>query len=208
MIHDKSGKRRAVYTALKPFLTEQVLLKALGHWDTYYANNTSLTLQQYVAEIAKGAGIKDRRSGMLLNLSKAMNSPIALLLPEPKVSEQTRDRLPSIATTHMFVALMKGLMNLMPPASQRSVFYDVLESVNRQRVAQHLVDALVQWIEKEEDLILQPASPNALRALVNRTYVVMCERLGPVDADRLLAQAVNHCGRDFPQWSEELTGLL
>ncbi len=66
MMHDRSGKRRAVYTALKPFLNDAVLLKALDHWDTYYADNPQLTLQQFVAEIAKGAGLGHQRSSMLL----------------------------------------------------------------------------------------------------------------------------------------------
>ena len=208
MIHDKKGKRRAIYTALKPFLSERVLLKALAHWDTYYGDNPNLTLQQYVSEIAKGAGLRHQRSSMLLNLSKAMNAPVSTLLPEPGLSAEERDQLPTAATAEIFVELMNSIMRLMPPASQRSVFFDLIASVNRDRISKDLFQALHNWIEKEQELIVKPAPPRALRALVNRTYVVMCERLGPVEADRILALAVNHCQSLLPAYNEELTGLL
>lgn len=208
MNHDKSGKRRAIYTALKPFLTEKVLLKALAHWDTYYGANPNLTLQQYVSEIARGAGLKEQRSSMLLSLTKAMNAPVATLLPEPGLTTEQLDILPTAATASIFVALMTGIMNLMPPASQRSVFFDLLASVNRDHLPPNLLNALTLWIEKEQDLALKPHAPRVLRVLVNRTYVVMCERLGPVEADNILARAANDCGRIFPQFNEELTRLL
>jgi hypothetical protein len=208
MIHDKSGKRRAVYTALKPFLSETVLLKALDHWDAYYGDNPQLTLQQYIAQIAKGAGLQHQRSSMLLNLSKAMNAPVSTLLPEPTLNAEQRERLPSASVAGAFTAVMNAIMLHLPPASQRGVFFDVLQSLNENHLPPDFHTAMHNWIVKEQPLNLKPQTPKLLRSVLNRTYIVLCERLGPVDADRVLGRAVDYTSRQQPQLQSFLAELL
>ena len=49
---------------------------------------------------------------------------------------------------------------------------------------------------------------DTLRTLLNRSYVLLCERYGPVRADRLLRDAGDRVRRDHPALGPALNGLL
>ncbi len=121
-----------------------------------------------------------------------MNAPVSTLLPEPKISPEQRERMPSAKVTSGFIALMNAVMLHLPPASQRSVFFDVLRSLNENQLSPDFAQSMHNWIIKEQELKLRPQTPKLLRTLVNRTYIVLCERLGPVEADRVLGGSIDY----------------
>ena len=47
-----------------------------------------------------------------------------------------------------------------------------------------------------------------LRSLLNQFYVVLCEAVGPVSADRILATAAKQVGAERPELGKQLDALL
>ena len=63
-------------------------------------------------------------------------------------------------------------------------------------------------IGNDQPLKVPAAQEALLQSLVNRTYVVLCERLGPVTADKALAEAVRSVQTAHPDMDKALNGLL
>lgn len=209
MSHEKSVKRRAVITGLRPYMDEAALTQALNYWEQHYADTPRFALQKFVSEIARVSGLQSYRSNMLLSLVQAMNMPVDALLPDSLAGPLGDPALiPSERASAAFVLLMTTLMKTVPPAAHHNFSFDLLASLDNPNLPFDVVNGLDEWLGRNRALILPPAQPLVLRALVNRTYVLLCERLGPVEADRLLFLAVNTSLRVRRELSTEITDLL
>lgn len=204
---NRSAKRRAVVTGLKPFMDEDLLTRALRHWELHYANSPRFTLQRFVAEVAQEAGLQSLRSSMLLSLVKAMHMPEVELLPDPLArAGQPRE---SDTAAKAFALLMNNLIVCIPLATQYQFCLDLMESfASNRHLSSELVVALENWLDRDLPLQVPPSPPEILRSLINRTYVLMCERVGPVAADRLLAIVVSDCQEAHPELGRAITELL
>ncbi|WP_111656814.1 hypothetical protein [Isoalcanivorax indicus] len=207
-----SDKRRAVYTGLKPFLPREDLMEALHHWETHYADRPRFTLQRFVADICRDDSLRARRSDILLSLVQAMNLPANALLPDPLKGDALRRPAAddhSADTASAFCALMEALLTRIPLSQRHAFRLDLLGSVNRQQWPVALVASLQSWLGSDHAPLKVPSVPDPLlQALVNRTYVVLAERLGPVPADRALADALRHVKASQPALDRHLAMLL
>lgn len=207
MSEERSVKRRAIVTGLAPYLNEPELLSALDHWEKNYAASPRPTLQKFVFEIATEGNLRTQRSSMLLSLVKAMNLSPAKLLPDPMV-RQTPDGAPSSGSAAAFVALVTLLLSRVPASQRYSCRLDLLDSLGNHRLPPPLVKAMREWLDQGKPLVIDITAPLVLRALINRTYVILCERIGPVAADKLLATATNDCQEQHPDLARYLVELL
>lgn len=213
MSNVNSEKRRAVYTGLKPFLPREDLMEALHHWETHYADRPRFTLQRFVAEICRDDSLRARRSDILLSLVQAMNMPASALLPDPlngdTVRRASNTENSSSDTASAFCALMEALLTRIPLPQRHAFRLDLLASINRQQWPTPLVAALQGWLGSDHAPLKIPPVPDALlQSLVNRTYVVLAERLGPVQADSLLADALRYVKSSQPTLDRQLALLL
>ncbi|KAF0808995.1 hypothetical protein A167_02205 [Alcanivorax sp. S71-1-4] len=205
-----SEKRRAIYTGLKPFLPREDLLQALSHWEANYADRPRFTLQRFVADICRDDVLRGRRSDILLSLVQAMNMPVASLLPDPLHDKQLAraDGPVSASTSAAFCALMEALMTRVPLQTRHSFRLDLLSSLSRRHLPPALLGAMQSWLGNDQPLKVPAAQETLLQSLVNRTYVVLCERLGPVAADKALVEAVRTVQAAHPDMDKALNGLL
>ncbi|MBZ2187653.1 hypothetical protein K8B33_00960 [Alcanivorax sp. JB21] len=222
-------KRRAVYTGLKPFLPREDLMAALHHWETHYAERPRFTLQRFISDICQDESLRERRSAILLSLVQAMNMPVHSLLPDPLAGQhpQRRDDAgtggSAASVAAAFSALMEALSSRVPLPQRHSFRLDLLASINRDTWPPALVNAMQRWLGGDNrdrrnaspdetasgTALSVPAVPEALlQALVNRTYVVLAERIGPVSADRALADAVAQVRDTQPELDKHLSQLL
>ena len=204
-----SEKRRAIYTGLKPFLPRDDLMAALSHWETHYADRPRFTLQRFVADICRDETLRGRRSNILLSLVQAMNMPVASLLPDPlKDRQPARAGEPMSASTRAaFGLLMEALMTRVPLQARHSFRLDLLSSLSP-HLPPALLSAMQSWLGNDQPLAVPAAPETLMQSLVNRTYVVLCERLGPVAADKVLAEAVRSVQAAHPEMDKALNGLL
>ena len=228
--HELADKRRAVYTGLKPFLPGEDLMAALHHWETHYADRPRFTLQRFVADICQDENLRERRSAILLSLVQDMNMPVQSLLPDPLAGQPSRRDAqisgdtgtagaPSASVAAAFSALMEALSSRVPLPQRHNFRLDLLASINRDTWPAPLVSAMQRWLggdnadrraaSPDETALKVPAVPETfLQALVNRTYVLLAERIGPVSADRALADAVTQVRDTQPGLDRHLSQLL
>lgn len=207
MTQDLALRRRAIYTGLKPYLEEDALLDALMHWENHFSNAPRFTLQRFVAELCQNPELRSRRADMLLSLVQALSMPPASLLPDP-----LQHRVTPIASSGNdsagFVALMTALFSVMPRDTQYHLRLDMLASLDPRRLPRELLANLQRWLGDKDVLRPVPADNGILRSLVNRCYVLLCERTGPVEADRLLARATEQAQQQQPALKRAISQLL
>jgi hypothetical protein len=68
--------------------------------------------------------------------------------------------------------------------------------------------ALQRWLGDKDVLKPVNCDPGLLRTIVNRCYVILCERVGPVEADRLLARAADAAQQQQPTLKRAISQLL
>lgn len=207
MIDDLATRRRAIYTGLKPFMEEQEVIDALMHWESHYATAPRFTLQRFVSELCREGDLRTRRADVLLSLVQAMSMPAQSLLPDPLQRNDARPRL-SISETAAFEALMGALMEASSKDQRYSLRLDLLASLDTRKMPVQFCHALQRWLGDKAPLHVAGIDTRLLRAMINRAYVILCERVGPVQADRILAAAVAHVSRDRPELAPAVEQLL
>lgn len=208
MNNDLALRRRAIYTGLRPYLEEDALLDALMHWENHFATAPRFTLQKFVAELCKDGDLRSRRADILLSLVQALSMPAGSLLPDPLQHRQVPVSVVVADDSQAFSALMMALFELMPKDTQYHLRLDMLASLDPRKLPRSLLVALQRWLGDKD--VLKPAScdPDVLRSIVNRCYVLLCERVGPVEADRLLARATDHAQQQQPTLKRAIGQLL
>jgi len=207
MIDDLATRRRAIYTGLKPFMPEEELLDALLHWESHYATAPRFTLQRFVSELCREGDMRTRRADVLLSLVQAMSLPAQSLLPDPLQRSNARPRN-SISETAAFEVLMNAMMEASSKDQRYSLRLDLLASLDTRKMPVQFCHALQRWLGDKAPLNVSGVDTSLLRAMVNRAYVILCERVGPVVADRILATAVGSVSAAKPELSAAIERLL
>lgn len=187
MSQDIALRRRAIYTGLKPYMEEPALLDALLHWESHYANAPRFTLQRFVSELCREGELRLRRADVLLSLVQAMSMPAQSLLPDP-MQGMRRETHRLDDEMRAFQMLTETLLEATSNA-RYSLRLDLIASLDTRKMPTQVAHALHRWLADKAALQLSGVDINVLRAFVNRSYVILCEREGPVAADRMLARA-------------------
>ncbi|ACL71310.1 conserved hypothetical protein [Thioalkalivibrio sulfidiphilus HL-EbGr7] len=190
-------RRRAIYTGLCSLMDEAAAREGLGLWEREFSDKPVYALHDFLARICRQAGQEARRGELHRALVRALSLDEADLAPDPGPSD--RGAVPAASASppppagamtvfeSMYGTIMEGLV-------QRQV-----ETGVRVRVLQRLVGLglpaglrgqVTDWITGEASQLPQAVGLEGLRGLLHLTYVAACEEVGPVSADRLLAEAV------------------
>jgi hypothetical protein len=209
MNDDLRHRRRAVYTALHPYLDGESLQQALEHWQQCYSDAPRFRLQRFVHEVCQLANLRERRSDIHLSLVQAMNMSADALLEDPAapVAQRETDQADA-GEQRVFTLLVDTLIAGVPADERQQLCLNLLSSLRRDRFPASLRDDLRLWLIDNGAARMSGASVPALRAVINRSWVLLTERLGPATADRLLQQACDRTRARAPELADELARLL
>ncbi|MFJ5445502.1 hypothetical protein ACIKP9_04605 [Methylobacillus methanolivorans] len=194
MTVDIALRRRAILTGLRPFLDDDALLSAVALWAREYANQPPFALSGFVAKCCARAEHLAQRGQMLRAIIAAMELPPSQLLPDPgsqgeilaAVAEQARLN----DQTQMFSLLLSALIGLSDASMQSMIRSRLLQQLTKQKLEREPHQVMQDWLAGHVVSLTKNYDLKLLQALVNQAYIVMCEVLGPVKADQLLANAI------------------
>ena len=192
-------KKRIVFTALSPHLSEEKLLEALIIWETNFADSPSVSVQKYLREIKdKVAPEMDARDA-LMSLVRTGAVPESKLLADPsmqieayksyrKAKERLRYTHPDVA---VFIALILSWRKMLTTVENNKVYEFVSENINSVDVNKETATSFVVWLRVTN---IEFQSYNAeiveLRELISLFYAGSCESVGPVKTDVILRKVV------------------
>lgn len=203
-----SDRRRAIYTGLQGFMDEAAVLKAVTHWENRYIEQPSLALQRFVADICQTPELKEKRSSMLRNLIKVMGQDSATLLADPRGSDAENIVVNPISASQAFAELMLAMMAQLDDDLQHKLRIDLFAALRQRQLPLTTLEALQRWLGNRQALELGNAPPALLQKLLNQYYVLLCEDIGPVRADKILARGVSQVQHEHPKLDVFLDGLL
>lgn len=209
MNRDITFRRRAIYTGLKPFMEDDQLMDALMYWQEHFAEAPRFTLQKFVSELCRESELRSRRADILLSLVQAMNMPGNSLLPDPLASRQVpaaNDHPTQTGTA--FAHLLESLFEATPADARYQLRLDMLSSLDARRLPESVYYQVHRWLADNAPIQGLDSDGPVLRSLINRAYVMLCERTGPVEADRILARGVDLAITAKPALKESIERLL
>ncbi|MEP5231966.1 MAG: hypothetical protein ABJQ78_11070 [Alloalcanivorax sp.] len=180
-------RRRAIVTGLTPYMNEPVLLEAVSHWQQHYAERPSFSLQGFVSDLCRLFDLGERRHHIHMSLVQAMTLSDSELAADPlATSNDNHSR--AHPCTHAFQCLLQALWQGLGKRAASQIQLDLGAQLRQASVSPETRLTMEYWLQSP-DQSLSPLPLTSLRDQLNRTYVLLCERLGPVEADRQLKAA-------------------
>ena len=214
MLKDPAFNRRAIYTALHAYFDSASLLKVIAAWDQFCANGQP-SVQRFLAELCQSDALKQRRADMLRSILQALSLPATQLLPNPPATQfsSTADTGGGassnvLRTDLAFNVLINQLLLRTPTAAKIAVRSNLASKVRRLQLPDGLQQQLLASLSTQAEIAVSIADSHALRQIINAVYMELCDQLGPVDTDQLLAQAVSISQLHHPELNEALTQIL
>jgi len=181
-------RRQAIIAGLSPLLPEEQVIAAIGVWDESYATNPAFNLQSYVDRLMEALAPTCQRRDLHRALVKSV------FLGEAEVSAQ---EAPAEGTApvenRVFEQLLGAFLTgvaTQRPAADAAIRGYLIDKLGALPLAGAPQDAVAGWLARRCVAITAPLSREAMRGLLNLAYVLVCEYLGPMNADRLLSLAV------------------
>ena len=193
-------KKRIVFTALKPYLSQTKLVQALLLWDKKYANAPSSTIKHFVYDIRSSVDEKADIRGIHLNLVKTSflsdeelekypSEQISAYIAKHELPQDVDYTLPELEA--MQALITKWHQSLTPQQSELLGEY-IYQNLHSQNINSALKFAILAWLRNNHKPIKVPsASTSELRRVTNLYYVASCELIGPVASDQLLKNIVH-----------------
>ncbi len=211
---EASRRRRAVYSALQPFLHADALATALWAWERYYNRDGDVPVSRFVREICAGPELQRIEREIHRRLSLQMGMPSDRLGPDPWPLMQTRP-VPTEeesggagrdAATVVFNEVLRYLfdrMDELSPGHCSRVRELLVERLSRTPLQQVALAELSGWLATGEPMSNVRLASDGMREILYLVYVDAREYFGPETADRLMAdagQAANLLpeAREFP----------
>lgn len=205
--------RRAVYSALSTVCNERSLLEqAFFFWEERYSQQSTFRVSQYIDALMQEVGLNQaQRRELSVALYAAMGKADQALAAVPAVLRRgsalpatsattpavTRPTTSRCASTTVLSELLSQLVAGAARARKSEDLIELLDLTAHELTATSL-RAAKQWIAGElrdtATLAMQVEAQDR-RAVVNLTYIALCEAIGPTTADRILGQAVQHTER-------------
>lgn len=205
-INDISDKRRAVYTSLFPYFTNEALFNAMWLWEENYASGHGSSLRQFVAEITQGTDNKINSkkiyNTLMMNFLKPAtgfkSDPIDMMLAYRAGKIQFNDEsfdsvLMKIPENIIFNFVMDNLHGISfkenPYLASKTREYFSTNIFNLHLDIRQTKEIL-QWSEDPSIFIGRKYSTDEFSKLLHIFYVGMCEYFGPEKADVFLNIAI------------------
>ena len=187
MSQELQRRRRAIVTGLTPYMNEAVLMEAISHWQQHYSERPRYSLQGYVSDLCKLFDLGERRHHIHMSLVQAMSMSEQELAKDP-LSVSSGENPQSHPCTAAFQVLMESLWAELPDSVASQLRLDMISMLRARSVSPETRLTVEHWLQSP-GRTLGGLPLDVLRKQLNNIYVLLCERLGPVDADTHLKSA-------------------
>ncbi|CAG0995065.1 hypothetical protein MTYP_02505 [Methylophilaceae bacterium] len=211
---DLVHRRRAVYTGLRPFLDDLRLMQALELWQQEFSHKPTFALNVFVAQCCTTPELKERRGEILRAVIHAMDLPVGKLLPDPQINTKSVADMQADAeyeldsVTTVFVLLLTQMLGKYDAVSQGGIRNYLLENLGQIKADQFSIARLKDWLAGYSSNLAANFGIEQLQQLINLAYVSMCQYVGPVKADQLLAQSLREVERQAAALKVNLRDFL
>lgn len=199
-------RRRAIFTGLRPFLPEHLLLPAVTCWQEKYVNKPMFALNKFLFEICDTPLLAEQRADMHRSLMEALWADESTLEPDPFLCVAANGQpLPKdqavlvrasqrSAPTQLFDSLvsefLEGLSGVKKDADVRVRNALATSLAEELTLPAHLAAPVANWVFGINPVLEDGLSVAQMQTLLHAAYVKACDAVGPVRTDTLLSEAI------------------
>jgi Flp pilus assembly CpaF family ATPase len=189
-------KRRAVYTGLRPYLSNEELVTALNLWQVEFSDKPKFAFTAFLAVITNSEALRKKRTRILSSLLRAMELSEVDLLADPydekgkQYQFATEDLIAEDQATEVFITFFEKLQEKVGEKNALGMRAYIIQNVKKLNLNTRNSKQLTDWIDDKATILNGQYNLNNLRQVINLAYVAMCQLIGPVKADQLLAQTI------------------
>lgn len=183
-------RRRAIVTGLQPYLQHDQLQQMLALWEQEFAHLPASALHRFIIKCCHTESLKQQRMDMLRSVIQAHDMPEEKLLPDPRALFAQADENAPDEATKVFCELMQKIFQKSGADIHQALRRILIEHLPRLTLSPKQLLSVNQWLHGHQSSPGIPLPQAGMRAMVSLVYVDLCEYLGPVKADLLLASAV------------------
>lgn len=207
-------KRRAVFTVLSEVVEGAELWQAMWCWQQQFSHKSQFELNGFLSACNHIQAIAGNRANLYRRLISCMMLEEKELKADPIVDMQnyaeelTELELlnPFVETTAVsdwsaaFSTVAREIFTSLRSDTARSIGKYAQEQAERHSLDARLAYAFTLWKESPKGVMdIADVESAALRKLLNYIYIGLCERLGPVEADRILSHAIKHTQSQYSE---------
>ena len=194
---EKSLRRRILFNSLEQGTPVDIVQRAIDLLDNEYGNKPEMRYTELVKRLRESIDHPALQSKTLLGRMMIVRNKTAEQIgPDPgeKLSETTptagltgRDLVFNTLMTQIAAAVQKH-----GDAKFRSCKDFFLGEIPKMKLSQQCGSKVVQWAQSSSVATTITGDDKELHKVVNSLFVWMCGAFGPVEADKILLQAVKH----------------
>lgn len=196
--NEKSLRRRVLFNSIPAGTPEVIVQQAIDLLENEFGEEPDLQYVQLVKRLKQSINHEAFAARNLLGkMVMLRNKPFSQIGPDPVGSSSSTVRQASSAQTPreiVFNCMMRAMAemiakkNLENLALLRQRFMEAAVKIN---LSQSCGKMLVAWAKSESAAPSIAGTDEDLHKILNTGFVWMCEKFGPVEADKILLFAVN-----------------
>ena len=181
-----------IYGILESYLSSQELTTAITIWEDNYAKLSQLRLNAFINEIKDLGSVNENRQHIYRLITKQ-------LLESESAIKNIIDKPQPVASQlcNTFILFAKSMLTELRTDHQVVAISHVQTLLRSKQVSAKNVKEITTAL-KSSITINCDVSPKILRQAINQIYIVMCELIGPVQADVILNKAVSSTSEVAP----------
>ena len=206
--------RRAVFTVLSEVVEGTELWRAMWCWQQQFSHKSQFELNGFLSACSDIQAIAGNRANLYRRLISCMMLEEKELKADPIAEMQNyADELTELESinpfsesadvddwSEVFSSVTREIFSSLRSDSGRSIGTYAQEQAERHALDSRLAYAFTLWRDNPgSNMDIVDVELAALRKLLNYIYIGLCERLGPVDADRILSRAIKHTQDRFSE---------
>ncbi len=181
----------AIRQALSAFMTPQQVSAAVALWQEKYSGKPTFSLQYFVRECCAQFSLEAQRSQILQGLVKALTDK-HVKVATGSSSDAAVEGAEADAALHVFQLLFRQITDGAGLLRGQEIRRYVAAGLGKMNASNAVKRSLELWLTGSMPVIEAAVPLPVMTALINRAYVGLCEYCGPVEADRILHEAVTH----------------
>lgn len=188
------NRRRAIYTGLRPYFDDVELIAVVKLWEEKYSAKPKYAFTEFLSVICQNKSLKAQRTSILSSILAAVDLPLNQLLPDPfDENQEITTKVNDVASTQInevFAVFMQNLLQKVSESQEAGVRAFVVTHSEKLTIDLRRKAHLKGWLEKKDASLSVNYDLATIRKVVNFSYVALCEYLGPVKTDQMLAQTI------------------
>ncbi|MEO1526385.1 MAG: hypothetical protein AAFX06_13175 [Planctomycetota bacterium] len=203
---ERSVRRRLIFAAMNGNATPTAIEKAIDTLDNEFGDVEEIRFNQVIRRFQQTLDATEANLNAVLGKVMTLRQkPAEELGPDPRNGVAIQPRSPSergpspgaatrrVGLHHVFATMVETfvahLRNL-GNGSDRHLLEALLQSPEIEKLPPRVAKAIQDWTQSPQGTLEIQGTVEDYRTVIHAIYVWLCQKLGPVDADRLLSGVV------------------